>query len=251
MIESLNGIGGVVIIGGQERVMEVRLDTTQLSAAGLTARDVQAALATGNVEVPGGDVEEGARTMQLRVRGRLSTAQEFGDLVVANRDGRAIHVRDVATVSDTDDEPDSLASLNGENVVIIQITKQSGTNTVAVVDALRERITEIRATLPPSYHMQIVRDDSEFIRNSIHAVEEHLVLGGFFAALVVLLFLWNGRSTVIAALAIPTSIVGTFTLVNLMGLTLNTLTLLALTLAVGIVIDDAIVVLENIVRWVE
>ena len=251
LIESLNGIGGVVIIGGQERVMEVRLDTTQLSAAGLTARDVQAALATGNVEVPGGDVEEGARTMQLRVRGRLSTAQEFGDLVVANRDGRAIHVRDVATVSDTDDEPDSLASLNGENVVIIQITKQSGTNTVAVVDALRERITEIRATLPPSYHMQIVRDDSEFIRNSIHAVEEHLVLGGFFAALVVLLFLWNGRSTVIAALAIPTSIVGTFTLVNLMGLTLNTLTLLALTLAVGIVIDDAIVVLENIVRWVE
>ncbi len=251
MIESLDGVGGVSIIGGQERVMEIRLDTAQLASTGLTARDVQMALAQGNIEIPGGDVQEGARTMQLRVRGRLTSPQEFADLVVATRDGRPIRISDIATVADTDEEPDSLATLDGDSVVVIQVQKQSGTNTVAIVDALTERVHEIEASLPPSYHVQIVRDESEFIRNSIHAVEEHLVLGGFFAALVVLLFLWNGRSTVIAALAIPTSIIGTFALISVMGLTLNVITLLALTLAVGIVIDDAIVVLENIVRWIE
>jgi HAE1 family hydrophobic/amphiphilic exporter-1 len=251
MVESLDGVGGVAIIGGQERIIEIRLDTQQLAALGLTPRDVQMALAQGNIEIPGGDVEEGARTMQLRVRGRLTDASQFGDLVVATRDGRPIHVRDVSTVADTDEEPHSLATLDGRNVVIVQVQKQSGTNTVAIVDALTARVNEIRAALPPSYDVQIVRDESEFIRNAIAAVEEHLILGGFFAALVVLLFLWNGRSTVIAALAIPTSIIGTFALINVMGLTLNIITLLALTLAVGIVIDDAIVVLENIVRWIE
>jgi HAE1 family hydrophobic/amphiphilic exporter-1 len=120
-----------------------------------------------------------------------------------------------------------------------------------VIDALYERIREIRAELPPAYRIEVVRDESEFIRNSIHAVEEHLFFGGLLAAAVVLLFLWNGRSTLISALAIPTSIIATFALIRLMGLTLNTITLLALTLSVGIVIDDAIVVLENIVRWVE
>ena len=251
MVESLDGVGGVAIIGGQERIIEIRLDTAQLASMNLTPRDVQMALAQGNVEIPGGNVEEGARTMQLRVRGRLTDTSQFGDLVIASRDGRPIHVRDVARVADTDEEPSSLATLDGENVVIVQVQKQSGTNTVAIVDALTARIAEIRAALPPSYDVRIVRDESEFIRNAISAVEEHLILGGFFAALVVLLFLWNGRSTVIAALAIPTSIIGTFALINVMGLTLNIITLLALTLAVGIVIDDAIVVLENIVRWIE
>jgi HAE1 family hydrophobic/amphiphilic exporter-1 len=251
MIESLDGVGGVSIIGGQERVIEIRLDTAQLAATGLTARDVQAALAVNNIEIPGGNVQEGARTMQLRVRGRLTSPEEFADLVVATRDERPIRIRDIAIVADTDEEPDSLATLDGTSVIIIQVQKQSGTNTVAIVDALTARVHEIEASLPPSYHVQIVRDESEFIRNSIHAVEEHLVLGGLFAALVVLLFLWNGRSTVIAALAIPTSIIGTFALIKVMGLTLNIITLLGLTLAVGIVIDDAIVVLENIVRWIE
>jgi HAE1 family hydrophobic/amphiphilic exporter-1 len=251
MVESLDGVGGVAIIGGQERIIEIRLNTAQLASLGLTARDVQMALQQGNIEIPGGNIQEGARSMQLRVRGRLTDAQQFGDLVVATRDGRPVHVRDVADVADTDEEPQSLATLDGRSVVIVQVQKQSGTNTVAVVDALTARIAEIRAALPPSYEVQIVRDESEFIRNAIHAVEEHLVLGGLFAALVVLLFLWNGRSTVIAALAIPTSIIGTFAVISAFGLTLNIITLLGLTLAVGIVIDDAIVVLENIVRWIE
>jgi HAE1 family hydrophobic/amphiphilic exporter-1 len=131
-------------------------------------------------------------------------------------------------------------------VVVLAVRKQSGTNTLAVIDALRERIDEIRPTLPPGYRSRSCATKGEFIRNAVHAVQEHLIIGGLLAALVVLLFLWNGRSTLIAALAIPTSIIATFALVKAMGLTLNVITLLALTLAVGIVIDDAIVVLENI-----
>ncbi|MFN7700233.1 MAG: efflux RND transporter permease subunit, partial [Deltaproteobacteria bacterium] len=251
LLESLDGVGGVTVIGGQERQIAVILDPRALESFGLTARDVQRALATENVEVPGGDVQEGGRTLQLRILGRVRSVQELGELSIGTRGGRTVRVRDVATLEDTDEEASSAATLDGESVVIVQIQKQSGTNTVAVVDALYARLEEIRAELPPSYRLEVVRDESEFIRNSIHAVEEHLLLGGLLASFVVLLFLRNGRSTLISALAIPTSIVATFALIRLMGLTLNTITLLALTLSVGIVIDDAIVVLENIVRWVE
>jgi HAE1 family hydrophobic/amphiphilic exporter-1 len=251
LLESLDGVGGVTVIGGQERQIAVILDPRALESFGLTARDVQRALATENVEVPGGDVQEGGRTLQLRILGRVRSVEELGELSIGTRGGRTVRVRDVATLEDTDEEASSAATLDGESVVIVQIQKQSGTNTVAVVDALYARLEEIRAELPPSYRLEVVRDESEFIRNSIHAVEEHLLLGGLLASFVVLLFLRNGRSTLISALAIPTSIVATVALIRLMGLTLNTITLLALTLSVGIVIDDAIVVLENIVRWVE
>jgi HAE1 family hydrophobic/amphiphilic exporter-1 len=251
LIESLDGVGGVTVIGGQEREIAVVLDPRALESFGLTARDVQRTLATENVEVPGGDVQEGGRTLQLRILGRVRSVEELGELAIATRSGRVVRVRDVATLEDTDEEASSAATLDGESTVIVQVQKQSGTNTVAVVDALYARLDEIRAELPPSYRLEVVRDESEFIRNSIHAVEEHLFFGSLLASFVVLLFLRNGRSTLISALAIPTSVIATFALIRLMGLTLNTITLLALTLSVGIVIDDAIVVLENIVRWVE
>jgi len=251
MIESLDGVGGVSVIGGQEREIAVVLDPPALESFGFTARDVQRTLLTENAEVPGGDVQEGTRTLQLRILGRVRSVTELGELSLGVRNGRVVRIRDVARLEDTEQEATSAATLDGEAVVIVQVQKQSGTNTVAVVDALYERITQIRAELPAGYRLEVVRDESEFIRNAIHAVEEHLVFGGLLAALVVLLFLRNGRSTLIAALAIPTSIIATFALIRAMGLTLNTITLLALTLSVGIVIDDAIVVLENIVRWVE
>jgi HAE1 family hydrophobic/amphiphilic exporter-1 len=250
-IESLNGVGGVSVLGGYEREIRVTVDPVRLESFGLTARDVQRALATENVELPGGEVDRGAQTLQLRVQGRVRDPRDFSNVPVATRAGRVVRVGDVAQVQDAEQEPSSAALLNGEAVVVLSVRKQSGSNTVAVVDALRERIAELETTLPPSYRVDIVRDESEFIRNAVSAVEEHLILGGLFAALVVLLFLWNGRSTIIAALAIPTSIIATFALVRAMGLTLNTITLLALTLSVGIVIDDAIVVLENIVRFIE
>ncbi len=250
-IESLDGVGGLSISGGREREVQVVLNPARLSALGLSARDVQRALASENVEIPGGNVQQGARTLQLRVAGRVRTPEDFADVPIVERDGRVIRVGDVADVRDTGQEPESAATIDGQDVVILMIRKQSGANTVAVVEALRERVAELEAELPPSYRLEIVRDESEFITNSIHAVQEHLVVGGFLAALVVLLFLRNGRSTVIAALAIPTSIIATFALINALDLTLNIITLLALTLSVGIVIDDAIVVLENIVRSIE
>ncbi len=250
-IESLNGVGGVTVLGGRARQINVVLDPSRLQSFGLTAVDVQRALATQNVEVPGGDVIQGERTLSLRVVGRVASINELNDLVVAQRAGLPVRVRDVGLAADSEEEASSHAAVNGREVVILSVRKQSGTNTLSVIDALRERIDEIRPTLPPGFRMETVRDESEFIRNAVHAVEEHLVIGGMLAALVVLLFLWNGRSTLIAALAIPTSIVATFALIKAMGLTLNIITLLALTLAVGIVIDDAIVVLENIFRFID
>lgn len=250
-IESLNGVGGVTILGGRARQINVDVEPARLQSYGLTVLDVQRALLTQNLEVPGGNIHQGDRTYQLRIQGRVASVEELNDLVIATRGGATIRLRDVGQATDSEAEPTSLATVNGQDVVIIAVRKQSGTNTVAVIDGLRRRIAEIQRDLPHGYQLRIVRDESEFIRNAIHAVEEHLILGSLFAALVVLLFLWNGRSTLIAALAIPTSIVSTFALIKALGLTLNTVTLLGLTLAVGIVIDDAIVVLENIVKYVE
>mgnify|MGYP001010084976 CR=1 FL=1 len=250
-IESLNGVGGVTVLGGRKRQVNVVLDPARLQGFSLTSADVQRSLATQNVEVPGGEVDQGQRSLNLRVQGRVGSIEEMNDLVVAQRNGLPVRIRDVGRAEDTEAEPTSYATVNGREVVILSVRKQSGTNTLAVIDALQERIQEIRPTLPPGLELRVVRDESEFIRNAVGAVEEHLVLGGLLAALVVLMFLWNGRSTLIAALAIPTSIVATFALIKAMGLTLNIITLLALTLAVGIVIDDAIVVLENIFRFIE
>ncbi|MBZ0120792.1 MAG: efflux RND transporter permease subunit [Sandaracinaceae bacterium] len=250
-LETVGGVGGVTISGGRERELQVTVEPTALASFGLTARDVQRALATENVEMPGGDVQQGTRTVQLRVQGRVQSPEDLALLPIVERQDRVIRVGDVARVEDAEAEPTSAASFNGHEVVVVSVRKQSGANTVAVVDALAARVAEIQAELPPSYRIEIVRDESEFIRNAIHAVEEHLILGGLFAAIVVLLFLWNGRTTVIAALAIPTSIIATFAFIRAMGLTANVITLLGLTLSVGIVIDDAIVVMENIVRFIE
>ena len=165
--------------------------------------------------------------------------------------GHPVRVSDVARVEDGEAEATTLASLNGEPTVMLQIRKQSGTNTVEVVHNVKERLEELRGTLPAGYSVRLVRDQSEFIEASISSLQEHLIVGSLLASLVVLLFLGNLRSTIIAAISIPTSIIATFGLVWYMGFTLNMLTMLALTLAVGIVIDDAIVVLENIYRFIE
>ncbi len=250
-IESLSGVGGVSVLGGRDRQIDVVVDPATLESRGITVGEVQRALATQNVEFPGGNVDQGARTLGIRVRGRVQSVEDFGRIFVANRGGTPVYVRDIASIEDSEASSSSAASYDGRDIVVLAVRKQSGTNTVAVIQALSERVVELRGELPAAYKLTIVRDESEFIRNAISAVEEHLFFGGLLAAFVVLLFLRNGRTTVIAALAIPTSIIATFTLIRAMGLTLNTLTLLALTLSVGIVIDDAIVVLENIFRFIE
>ncbi|MBA3295421.1 MAG: efflux RND transporter permease subunit [Acidobacteria bacterium] len=250
-LESVSGVGQVVVVGGRSRQVNVSLDADRLRAYNLTVTDVARALQTQNAEIPGGRVEQGATAMTLRTRGRVASIEEFGDIVVHEKGGHPVLLRDVAHVADDMADADTRANLDGEPTVLLTIRRQSGTNTVQVVDAVKERLEELAPLLPAGYDVRAVRDQSDFIRASISSVEEHLVFGSILAAAVVLVFLWNWRSTLIAAVAIPTSIVATFGLIWQQGFTLNSMTMLALTLAVGIVIDDAIVVLENIYRFVE
>jgi HAE1 family hydrophobic/amphiphilic exporter-1 len=249
-MENVPGVGQVLLLGGTKRQINVWLDPIKLRAAGLSAADVQRAIALQNFTSPGGRVDTGPEQLTLRIHGRAESASEMGALIVAQKDGHPIRIEDVGQVEDGKEEADTAAIRDGVPAVLLSIRKQSGSNTVAVVDAVRARMDEIKGSLPVGYSLSVVRDNSGTIRTSIAAVKEHLVLGGLFAAAVVLLFLGNLRSTIIAAVAIPVSIIGTFALMWVEGFTLDTITLLALALAVGIVIDDAIVVLENIHRFI-
>jgi HAE1 family hydrophobic/amphiphilic exporter-1 len=186
----------------------------------------------------------------LRVAGRVETPAELARVVVRQDDRHSVRVQDVGRVEDGEEDARSYAQLDGAPTVLLSVRKQAGTNTVEVVDALKARLDGVRAELPPGVTLELVRDNSASVRTGIHAVTEHLVLGAILAALVVLVFLDDVRSTVIAAVAIPISVIATFGVMKLVGFTLNSLTLLALALAVGIVIDDAIVVLENVTRWI-
>src|SRR5215467_6984596 len=250
-LESVNGVGQVTVVGGRQRQINITLDPARLQAQNLTVTDVARALQSQNAEVPGGRVEAGPQAMTLRTRGRVQNVAEFGDVVVREQAGHPILLRYVATIEDGMANADTRASVSGKPTVLLNIRRQSGYNTVAMVDAVRERLSDLKSVTPPGYQVVVVRDLSEFIKASISTVEEHLVVGSILAALVVLVFLWNWRSTIIAAIAIPTSIIATFGLIWYQGFTLNSMTMLALTLAVGIVIDDAIVVLENIYRFIE
>jgi len=250
-LESADGVGQVLVLGGRKRQINVWVDGDRLRAYNLTVNDVSRVLQTQNADIPGGRIDQGAVSITMRTRGRVDSPEQFGDLVIREVNGHPVKVADIGRVEDGVAEATTLANINGDPTVLLQIRKQSGTNTVEVVGNVRERLEDIQAALPPGYELRIVRNQAEFIEASFRSVEEHLIVGSFLAAFVVLLFLGNVRSTVIAAIAIPTSIVATFALVWYAGFTLNMLTMLALTLSVGIVIDDAIVVLENIYRFIE
>ncbi|MFI5352012.1 MAG: efflux RND transporter permease subunit [Candidatus Binatales bacterium] len=250
-LESVDGVGSVDIVGGLEREIRVAVDAERLRATGTSIRQVAAALARQNVEYPGGRLEDGMSEQMLRTLGRIQSVGDFARVIVSAFDGRPVTVGDLAKVEDGVKEPRSLSRWDGRSAVSLVIRKQSGQNTIQVVDRLTGRLSQIRATLPPGVNLIVTRDLSLFIREAVHTVQEHLILGGLCAALVVFFFLGSIRSTLIAAVAIPVSIISTYTLLLWMGFTLNRMTLLALTLAVGIVIDDAIVVLENIFRFIE
>ena len=249
-LEGAKGVGSVAVVGGRKREIGVEVDPIRLRALGVSAPEIARALQTQNVQIPGGSLETGPSQVNLRVQGRVQTVEEIGDIVVRGANGATIRVRDVATIVDGPADAKSVASRDGVPTVILAIRKQAGTNTVAVVDDVLDRLEDIQTQLPKGYTLEVSRDTSQTIRTSAENVTNHLIEGGILAALVVLLFLGNARATVVAAIAIPTSILATFAVMNYLGFTLNTMTLLALALAVGIVIDDAIVVLENIFRYV-
>ncbi|MFO0632229.1 MAG: efflux RND transporter permease subunit [Nannocystaceae bacterium] len=250
-LESLSGVGQVRVIGGQERQVNIWLDPVLMRAYGITAPEVARVVGNENLTMPGGRIDTGPDFLTLRIHGRVTAPDQLEGVVIRQGGGRTVRLRDIGRVEDGVEEVETAALWNGAPAVVLAIRKQSGENTVAVVDAVKAKVDEMGAELPPGYRVEVLRDESETIRTSSHAVTEHLIVGAGLAALVVLVFLGNLRSTVIAAVAIPTSVIGTFALMWLQGFTLNTMTLLALALSVGIVIDDAIVVLENVFKHVE
>ena len=250
-IESADGVGEVQIYGGRVREIKVYVNPDRMRAYNLTLNQVTSALRNQNLELPGGRLNEGAGTVTLRTLSKVTKVEDFGNIVVKTQNGYPVKINDIGRVVDSGVDASSAATLNGTPSVSIAIRKQSGANTINVIKNVKQRMAEITPTLPPDLKIALVRDQSEFIETSLHAIEEHLIIGGILAAVVVYVFLWNFRSTIIAALAIPTSIISAFALIAGLGYTLNQMTMLALTLMVGIVIDDAIVVLENIYRFVE
>ncbi|MFO0555960.1 MAG: efflux RND transporter permease subunit [Polyangiaceae bacterium] len=250
-LESIDGVGQITVVGGRDRQINVWVDPDKLQKLGLSALDVERALRAQNIEYPSGRMENGAVVFTVRTLGRVKSVDALGDIAILARDNYIIRVADVARVEDGMSEATSAGFKQGKPAVLLNIRKQSGTNTLQVVHNVKERMEEYKKLWPKGYEVEVARDQSEFVGNAIGAVKEHLIVGSILAAIVVLLFLGNLRSTIISAVSIPVSIISTFALMSWAGFTLNSITMLGLTLAVGIVIDDAIVVLENIYKHVE
>lgn len=250
-IETLRGVGSVTLIGGRERAINIVLDADRLPAYGLSIEQVKAAIAAQNLEIPGGHVAQGAKEMTLRTMGRIDRVEDFNRLIVANVGGRPLTIGDLGRVEDGVVEPRNLARLDGTPAVTLLLRKQSGTNTVEMLEKVKRRLAEITPKLPRDVRVDVIRDHSRFIESSINEVRFHLILAGVLVSLTVMLFISNLRATLIAAIAIPTSIVASFTVLRWFDFTLNNMTMLALVLSTGIVIDDAVVVLENIFRHME
>ncbi|MBI4610760.1 MAG: efflux RND transporter permease subunit, partial [Candidatus Rokubacteria bacterium] len=298
-LETVKDIGAITLVGERRREIQVFVDPAKLTAYGLSIQQVKDALQRQNVEIPGGRITSGAREEGLRTLGRMESVRAFGELIVADLKGSPVRMSDIASVVDGEQEARTLSRLDGRNAVSLLIRKQSGTNTVAVVDAVKAKLAEIKKGLPPDIEFQVVRDLSRFIRRSFHELQDHLLLGGLLASLIVAVFIGNLlwwetaaiaaivsgvgtaflfgtpelvlqvtgaaivatmifflgerklRPAFVAALASPCAIIATFTAMRLAGFTLNNLTMLGLSLSTGIVIDDAIIVLENIFRHTE
>jgi hydrophobic/amphiphilic exporter-1 (mainly G- bacteria), HAE1 family len=250
-LENINGIGQIQLVGGLKREIRVWVDPDKMRAYNLAISDVANALRQQNMEMPGGNVNAGARELAVRTLGRLVDPAQFNEIAIATRGSYVVKLRDIGYAEDSQEEPTTAARLNGEPAVTMVVSKQSGQNTVAAADALKERIKQVEAALPKDIHIQITNDQSIFIKAAVHSLEQHLIEGSFLAAAIVFAFLANIRTTLISAVAIPTSIISTFALMAAIGFDLNQITMLALTLMVGIVIDDAIIVLENIYRFME
>jgi HAE1 family hydrophobic/amphiphilic exporter-1 len=250
-LETVSGVGAINLVGGRVRAMNVIVDTDRLAGYDLSVDDVRQALVRQNLEVPGGRVDQGPRELVLRTLGRLRTAREFNDLIVANRRGYPVRVRDIGRAEDSNEEPRTLARLDGDAAVSLVVQKQSGVNTVKVVEDVKARLEQLRAALPPDISTEVIRDQSRFIKKSIEEVKFHLLLAAVLVSATILLFIRDWRTTLIATMAIPTSIIPTFMFMRYMGFTLNNITMLGLILAIGIVIDDAVVVHENIFRHME
>ncbi len=250
-IESASGVASVQFFGDRRRSIQALVDADRMNAYGLTIDQVRNAINRQNIEIPGGNFTSGASEYSMRTMGRITQVSDFSKVILSQKDGQTVTFGDIGRVTDGVQEIRNIARVDGQPSVSLSIVKQTGSNTVAVVDEVMNRLNKIQTTLPADIKIAVRRDQSVFIRKSIDDIQHHLVLGSLLASIVVFFFLRNIRTTIIAALAIPVSLIGTFIIMRMLNMTLNNMTLLALSLATGIVIDDAIVVLENIFRYVE
>jgi HAE1 family hydrophobic/amphiphilic exporter-1 len=244
-------VGQVQISGASERAVQVNIEARRLAAYGLSIMQVREALARQNAEIPGGRIDAGYREISLRTLGRFAEPRDFLDLVVSTSGGTAVRLRDLGEVVDSRKEIRSLARLDGKPAVVLQVQRQSGANTVEVLNAIKSRLPRSRELLPKDVDVQIIQDQSRYINAAMHEIQGHLIAGSVLASIVVLLFMRSWRSTLIAAVAIPASIIATFTVMRFLDFTMINMTMLALVLMVGVVIDDAIVVLENVFHFIE
>lgn len=250
-LQTIQGVGRVNLIGSREREVRIWLDADRLKAYGITVAEVEQVLLTENVEIPGGRIEQGSSELVVKTLGQLESVEAFESLVLAYRDGAAVRLRDIGYAEDGQEDERSLAKWNDRRAVALECMKQSGTNTVKVAEAIKAAVAELAEELPEGLEMAVVMDNSFFVTKSIAEVKKNLIEGSFFAALVIFFFLRNLRATIIATLAIPISVIATFSFMNYLGFTINNLTMLGLTISVGMLVDDAIVVMENIYRHME
>ena len=250
-LRSIAGVADVQVSGGVKRELTVNLDPQRLQSAGVSVPQVVAALQAGNLAVPVGRVTSALDERTIRLQGRLQSPDDFMQLVVSERNGRVLRLGDVATAADGVEEQRTIALYNGRDAVGIEIKKTNGYSTTAVAEAIFKKVEELRPTLPKGAQFDVVKNKGTRVENSVNNVRDALVEGAVLTVLVVFLFLNSWRSTVITGLALPVSVLASFVAVWAFGFTLNTMSLLGLSLAIGILIDDAIVVRENIVRHVE
>ncbi len=232
-LERVSGVGDVTVDGGLERAIDVRIDVDRLAAYRIPITSVRTALQRQNAEIPGGNVDAGRREISLRTLGRFDDARAFQNLVVANVNGSPVKLRDIGTVEDGTKEQRSVSRLDGVPTVSLEVRRQSGANTIAVIDGIKESLRRVQAVLPADVKLLVIQDQSVYIENALHEINVHLILGSILASLVVLAFMRNARATLIAAVAIPASLVATFGMMRAFGFTLNSVTMLALVLMVG------------------
>lgn len=250
-LENIPGVGSVDLVGGSEREIQVEVDAAKLKSYNISINDVILSLGSANVEIPGGNLIDGPRQVLLRTMGKLKKVEDFNKIVVANPKGVPVYLADVSAVSDGIKEQTSLTRANGSIAVGLNIIKQSGSNTVKVAEGVHKQLEKLQNEVPSDINIYLATDNSEFIKDSINDVLFDILYGGLLAIIVIYLFLANMRATIISALALPTSIIASFIIMYALNFTLNMMSLLALSLAVGLLIDDAIVVIENIYRHMD
>jgi HAE1 family hydrophobic/amphiphilic exporter-1 len=250
-VEAVSGVGEVNVVGGKAREIRIQLDPDALRAYALSPAQVTAALQRENQEVPAGRIQRGETQRLVRVTGRIVDPRAFSDIVVATREGAPVRIGDVATVVDGTEDENSAAYMGTARAVSLEVLKISGANTVEVADGVREAVAALARDLPSDIRINVIQDDSRRIRDSLHDVELTIMLGAILTIAIIYLFLNSWRSTVITGLTLPVSIISAFFIMWVFDFTLNTMTLMGLSLAIGLLIDDAIVVRENIVRHLE